>query len=77
VATPSALKAEQLFRPCRFDHDFETTDDLSPLTRPPGQDRAEQAIAFALSVRSDGYNLFALGPSGTGRRRLLTQLLEA
>ena len=32
-----------------------------------GQQRAEQAMDFGLSVKQSGYNLFVVGPSGTGR----------
>ena len=32
-----------------------------------GQQRAEQAMKFGLSVEQSGYNLFVVGPSGTGR----------
>ncbi|MBU8905184.1 AAA family ATPase [Desertibacillus haloalkaliphilus] len=33
-----------------------------------GQDRAVRAIDFGLNVRKDGYNLFLVGPMGTGRK---------
>lgn len=32
-----------------------------------GQERAERAMAFGLGVKQSGYNLFVVGPSGTGR----------
>lgn len=47
---------------------FETTDDLGQLpSEMIGQKRAEQAMEFGLSVEQTGYNLFVVGPSGTGR----------
>lgn len=47
---------------------FETTEQLenSP-NEMIGQKRAEQAMEFGLSVEQTGYNLFVVGPSGTGR----------
>lgn len=47
---------------------FETTNDLEKLPQEMiGQNRAEQAMEFGLSVEQSGYNLFVVGPSGTGR----------
>lgn len=57
----------------RFEYDagkfsFETTADLEELPNEMiGQQRAEQAMEFGLSVEQQGYNLFVVGPSGTGR----------
>ncbi|WP_404330401.1 Lon protease family protein [Mesobacillus maritimus] len=47
---------------------FETTRDLDTLpTEMIGQHRAKQAMEFGLAVEQSGYNLFVVGPSGTGR----------
>jgi len=46
---------------------FESTDDLEALDQIVAQDRAIQAITFGIGVRSAGFNLFALGPPGTGK----------
>ena len=44
---------------------FETTNDLEQLPNEMiGQQRAEQAMKFGLSVEQSGYNLFVVGPSG-------------
>lgn len=54
---------------------FETTDDLEPLPNEIiGQERAEKAMDFGLSVEQPGYNLFVVGQSGSGR---LTYTLES
>ena len=45
---------------------FECTDDLVPLDRFIGQDRALEAIRFGLEVDKPGYNLFVTGLTGTG-----------
>ncbi|WP_147534698.1 ATP-binding protein [Bacillus marasmi] len=48
---------------------FETTADLEKLANEMiGQRRAERAMEFGLSVEQDDYNLFVVGPSGTGRK---------
>lgn len=54
------------FDPERFS--FETTADLEKLPNEMiGQDRAVRAMEFGLTVEQSGYNLFVVGPSGTGR----------
>lgn len=47
---------------------FETTDHLEKLPNEMiGQKRAEKAMNFGLAVEQSGYNLFVVGPAGTGR----------
>jgi predicted ATP-dependent protease len=41
-----------------------------------GQDRAIEAINLAMRMRGKGYNVYALGPSGTGRHSLIEALLR-
>jgi hypothetical protein len=70
---PDALRRR--FDPSTFD--FETTDDLPADTNVVGQDRAVEALRFGMTIDADGYNVFVLGPTGTGRRALVQGLLEA
>ncbi len=42
-----------------------------------GQQRAKHALAFGLETRRKGYNLFAMGNSGTGRISMVMRHLEA
>ncbi|MFB6232091.1 MAG: Lon protease family protein [Salinibacter sp.] len=69
---PDALR--QRFDPS--DLDFDTTDDLPAETQVVGQDRAIEALDFGMNIDAEGYNVFALGPAGTGRRELVQHLLE-
>lgn len=56
---------------------FETTAELDVnTTQLLGQARAQQAIEFGISVRRDGYNLYVLGPSGSGKRTTVRKYLE-
>ncbi|MCC7275501.1 MAG: AAA family ATPase [Alphaproteobacteria bacterium] len=55
---------------------FDTSADAAPLAGLIGQARAVEAIGFALGMRQDGYNLFALGPPGTGKHGVIDQLLN-
>jgi len=69
---PDALR--QRFDPS--DLDFDTTDDLPAETQVVGQDRAIEALDFGMNIDAEGYNVFALGPAGTGRRELVQHLLD-
>jgi lon-related putative ATP-dependent protease len=40
-----------------------------------GQDRAISALELGLGIKANGYNIFIMGASGTGRRTVLTSLL--
>ncbi len=73
----NSLPADTLIRRCLPESlPFETTAELDDLPGGLGQERAEEAADFALSMRSPGYNVFVLGPTGSGRRKLILQLLE-
>jgi lon-related putative ATP-dependent protease len=54
---------------------FETTDEVSEVTEIVGQARAEASVQFGIGIERDGYNIFALGPPGTGKRALLRHYL--
>ena len=50
---------------------FATTDELPDLTGFIGQDRAISALRFGVSIDRHGYNIFALGPIGSGKSTLV------
>lgn len=41
-----------------------------------GQDRAMEAIRFGIGIRHQGYNLFALGPTGLGKHRMVRHIVH-
>ena len=66
--TVQELSADQL----RFDCDlrlleFETTEQVPPLTVMIGQERAVKAVEFGLFTHNPGYNIFISGLVGTGK----------
>lgn len=74
---PLPLPAEALYTPCDLSQlPFETTADLEPLKEVVGQDRAAQAVRFAIGMRQGGYNLFALGPVGVGKYNFVRKTVE-
>jgi lon-related putative ATP-dependent protease len=56
--------------------DFETTDDLSPLSDFIGQERAMRAVEFGAGIASHGFNIYALGLPGSGKTTLIRKFLE-
>jgi len=54
---------------------FKTTADAEPIEGVVGQDRAVAAIEFGIGIRRDGYNMYALGPEGTGKHTLIRDYL--
>ncbi|OAN59541.1 Lon protease family protein [Magnetospirillum moscoviense] len=75
-STVTALEPERLYTVCDPDQlNFASTADLEDTDEPIGQDRAVQSIRFAIGMAHRGFNLFALGPEGTGRRSLVMQYL--
>jgi lon-related putative ATP-dependent protease len=71
------LSPEELYWRCDPDQfDFETTQELEPLSDPIGQPRAIEAMQFGVNVEQHGYNIFALGLPGTGKRTLVQRLFS-
>lgn len=71
------LDVEALRRRCDPDQfDFESTEELEDLHEPVGQARAVDAVRFGVEVGLEGYNVFALGPPGTGKRTLVRHFIE-
>lgn len=46
---------------------FETTEELEPITSGIGQDRGIKALEFGINVDIKGYNLYLEGPTGVGK----------
>ncbi|MEA3407649.1 MAG: ATP-binding protein [Chloroflexota bacterium] len=71
------LSADQLRRetdPAFFS--FQTTEEVSPLEEILGQERAVRSIDFGVDIPSQGYNIFAVGPPGSGRTTVVKQFLN-
>lgn len=71
------LEAAALYQRCEpMQFSFETTADLEDLTGVIGQARAVEAVRFGIGISHEGYNLFALGPEGTGKYAVVRRYLE-
>lgn len=56
--------------------DFKSTRELEPRNDFMGQSRAKAALELSLAMRHDGYNLFAVGSPGIGKRTMIRRYLE-
>ena len=71
-----SLPATALYRPCDAESlPFAHTGELETLPLSPGQDRAREALEFGMDIRRPGFNIFALGDGGLGKRELVDSIL--
>ncbi|MCM8777347.1 MAG: AAA family ATPase [Candidatus Omnitrophica bacterium] len=71
------VRVEKLRKECNLeDFTFNTTEDIAPLEGLIGQERAKKALEFGLKIRSDGYNIFVTGISGTGKTTSVEQAVR-
>src|SRR6185295_568640 len=55
---------------------FKTTNELKILNDFIGQERALTALNLGVGIKRQGYNLYAMGPPGIGKRSLITNVLK-
>jgi lon-related putative ATP-dependent protease len=72
-----ALPPELLYRRCDpADLPFDLCSELEDAPGLVGQERAAEALDFAVRIRGKGYNVYALGATGTGRHSMIEDLLH-
>ncbi len=73
----SALPTKQLYHHCTASQfRFHSTKQLEPLDDIIGQSRAREAIRFAMAMPRSGYNIYAVGSSGLGKRTMMLRYLN-
>lgn len=55
---------------------FKTTEELEPLAQLIGQENALKSVDFGTNIQQDGYNLFVMGPSGSGKHSTVMSFLQ-
>ncbi len=63
-----AAELEKL--PCK------STKELAPIDEIVGQERAQKAVEFAMSIKEKGYNIYAVGHNGLGKRTMILRYLN-
>ncbi|UQG60092.1 AAA family ATPase [Marinobacter sp. M3C] len=72
-----SLPSHQLYKACVLkDLPFKSTRQLEPLAEIVGQNRAQEAVRFALAMPHGGYNVYAVGANGLGKRTMMLRYLE-
>jgi lon-related putative ATP-dependent protease len=73
---PVELGLQDVYRACDPSTlGFATTAELPELDQTIGQSRAVDSVDFGLGMYNDGYNIFASGPTGTGKTTMVTDFL--
>ncbi len=71
------LEPAQLYKPCNIEQlKFNSTEELEDIDISIGQQRAVEAVKFGIRMAKNGYNIFAMAPSGTGKLTIIRQLVE-
>ena len=55
---------------------FESTDEIHEIVQIAGQDRALEAVEFGIGIEHKGFNLFVIGPQGTGRHTVIRSFID-
>jgi lon-related putative ATP-dependent protease len=77
IAFGRKLPPVLLYRSCDpAELPFDLCSELEEAPGLIGQERAVEALRFALRMRATGYNVYALGASGTGRHSMVERLLR-
>ena len=72
-----ALSARQLRSFCELaEFNFSTTNDIPDFEGIVGQDRAIEALSFAVEIDRPGYNMYLMGSTGLGKYTLLRRFLD-
>ena len=53
-----------------------STKSLEPLEEIVGQERAQEAVRFAMAMPGSGYNIYAIGRTGLGKRTMMLRYLK-
>ena len=71
------LSSDRLYRVSELnDLTCKSTKKLTPLDEIVGQERAQKAVEFAMSIREKGYNIYAIGRNGLGKRTMVLRYLN-
>ncbi len=71
------LKPDDLYKQCDPKaFSFNTTEDITELSGLIGQEKALKSLDFGLGMDSDGFNIFAIGESGTGKMSTIMSMLN-
>src|SRR5271157_3500057 len=71
------LGPDDLYKTCDPEQfNFVTTDDVATQIGIIGQEKALRSLDFGLDINAKGFNIFALGETGTGKTTTITAMLK-
>jgi lon-related putative ATP-dependent protease len=71
------LTSSSLYRSSLLDHpECKSTKYIEPIDEIVGQERAQHAVEFAMSIKEKGYNIYAIGQNGLGKRTMILRYLN-
>lgn len=74
---PAELAPEEVYRACDLSSfTFDDSSALPDLKEVIGQPRAVSAVEFGMGITNRGYNIFAVGPTGTGKSTTIHDFLS-
>ncbi len=72
-----SLSSDKVYSACKLeDLPFSSTKSLEPLNEIVGQTRAQEAVRFAMTMPDSGYNIYAVGRNGLGKRTMMLRYLD-
>jgi lon-related putative ATP-dependent protease len=75
--TVHKISPEEAYHRCDPDSfSFETTTEVEELSHFIGQDRALEAVDFGIGMQQQGFNLFVIGPEGSGRHTVVESFIH-
>ncbi|WP_232012679.1 Lon protease family protein [Vibrio aphrogenes] len=76
-SSPLRLSSDKLYHPADLEQlPCKSTKDILPIDEIVGQERAQKAVEFAMSIRDKGYNIYATGQNGLGKRTMVLRYLN-
>lgn len=79
TAAAITLTSQQIYRKSdlkQLSAELHSTAQLTPLDDIVGQERAQQAVEFAMGIKEKGYNIYAIGQNGLGKRTMMLRYLN-
>ncbi len=71
------LGSEKLYHSAELEKlPCKSTKELAPIDEIVGQERAQKAVEFAMSIKEKGYNIYAIGQNGLGKRTMILRYLN-
>ena len=71
------LGPDDLYKSCSPEEfTFATTDDVETQIGIIGQEKALRSLDFGLDINAKGFNIFALGETGTGKTTTIATMLK-